>query len=161
MEPEADWHPIDDVIGSALGRVSRLLGDRKVDVEVPADLPLVRLDPVLVEQLSSTCWRTPSDTAPPDGPIDIRAFREGVRLRSKSPTVAPAFSRETNSGSSSRSIAVAPLGPTGEVRGWDWRSSGPSLHRTVEKRLPGTARMEVRSSRSPSRQQSQWQPPAS
>ncbi len=77
MEPEADWHPIDDVIGSALGRVSRLLGDRKVDVEVPSDLPLVRLDPVLVEQALVNLLENAVRYAPPDGPIAIRAFRDG------------------------------------------------------------------------------------
>ena len=161
MEPEADWHPIDDVIGSALGRVSRLLGDRKVDVDVPADLPLVRLDPVLVEQALVNLLENAVRYAPPDGPIAIRAFRDGARLRSKSPTAARAFSRATSSGSSSRSIAAAPLGLTGEVPGWDWRSCGPSLKRTAEQQLPGTAPMEGRPSRSRSRQQSQWKTPAS
>lgn len=77
MEPETDWHPIDDVIGSALGRVSRLLGERAVTVDVPSDLPLVRLDPVLVEQALINLLENAVRYGPADGPIDVRAFRDG------------------------------------------------------------------------------------
>jgi two-component system sensor histidine kinase KdpD len=44
-----EWVPIDEVVGSAVGRVEGRLGARPLRVEVPGELPLVSLDPVLVE----------------------------------------------------------------------------------------------------------------
>jgi two-component system, OmpR family, sensor histidine kinase KdpD len=51
VQVDKQWSPVEEVIGSALGRVERLLGDRRVTMEVPTGLPLVPLDPVLVEQV--------------------------------------------------------------------------------------------------------------
>ena len=46
-----DWEPLEEVIGSALSRVEKPLGERRVDVRLPPDLPLVPLDPLLIEQV--------------------------------------------------------------------------------------------------------------
>jgi two-component system sensor histidine kinase KdpD len=46
-----EWLPVDEVIGSALTRLEPALKGRPVRVDVPADLPLVSVDPVLMEQL--------------------------------------------------------------------------------------------------------------
>src|SRR6185503_13372499 len=46
-----EWHPLEEVIGAALGRQAHRLGPRTVAVTIPADLPLVRIDDVLIEQL--------------------------------------------------------------------------------------------------------------
>jgi two-component system sensor histidine kinase KdpD len=43
------WYPVEEVIGSALERVKKQLADRKVTTHLPADLPLVKLDGVLIE----------------------------------------------------------------------------------------------------------------
>ena len=42
---------LDEAIGSALRRTGRLLAAHRVSVELPADLPLLDLDPVLFEQV--------------------------------------------------------------------------------------------------------------
>lgn len=44
-------HPIEELVGSALNRVDDRLGGREVSTDVPAALPLVPLDPVLIEQV--------------------------------------------------------------------------------------------------------------
>ncbi len=46
-----EWHPLEEVIGAALARMEKRLGDRPVAIRVPADLPLVRIDGVLIEQV--------------------------------------------------------------------------------------------------------------
>jgi two-component system sensor histidine kinase KdpD len=63
-----DWLPIDDVVGSALTRLEAALGTRPVDVKVASDLPLVWVDPVLLEQLlvnllENALKHTPGGTA--------------------------------------------------------------------------------------------------
>lgn len=45
------WHPLEEVIGAALGRMERLLRGRPVVTRVPEDLPLVPIDDVLIEQV--------------------------------------------------------------------------------------------------------------
>ena len=42
-----DWHPLEEVVGSALARVEKHLGQRRVDIDLPPDLPLVPLDALL------------------------------------------------------------------------------------------------------------------
>jgi two-component system sensor histidine kinase KdpD len=42
-------YPIEDVIGTALERCDKLLTGRRVDTDLPENLPLVALDPVLME----------------------------------------------------------------------------------------------------------------
>ncbi len=42
-------YPVEDVIGTALGRVEKLLAGRRIETDLPENLPLVPLDPVLME----------------------------------------------------------------------------------------------------------------
>jgi two-component system sensor histidine kinase KdpD len=46
-----EWQPAAEVIGSALHRMEHRLHDRRVMTNVPADLPLVQIDAVLIEQV--------------------------------------------------------------------------------------------------------------
>jgi two-component system sensor histidine kinase KdpD len=45
------WHPIEEVIGSALRSAAGALGGRPVAVDLPHDLPLVQMDAVLIERV--------------------------------------------------------------------------------------------------------------
>jgi two-component system sensor histidine kinase KdpD len=45
-----DWHSLEELVGSALARLEPGLKGRPVHVSVPADLPLVPVDGVLIEQ---------------------------------------------------------------------------------------------------------------
>jgi two-component system sensor histidine kinase KdpD len=46
-----EWHPIDEVVGAALARLEGRLRDHTVNTTFPADLPLVLVDGVLLEQV--------------------------------------------------------------------------------------------------------------
>jgi two-component system sensor histidine kinase KdpD len=68
-----EWQPIEEVIGSALNRTEdRLLG-RTVNTRVPADLPLVPLDAVLIEQVLINLIENATKYASTDTPIDVAA----------------------------------------------------------------------------------------
>jgi two-component system sensor histidine kinase KdpD len=45
------WHPLDEVIGSALHRLGHDLAHRDIQIEIPEDLPLGHFDDVLIEQV--------------------------------------------------------------------------------------------------------------
>ena len=46
-----DWHSLEELVGTALARVERRAKERPIKVSIPADLPLVPADGVLVEQV--------------------------------------------------------------------------------------------------------------
>jgi two-component system, OmpR family, sensor histidine kinase KdpD len=45
------WLPLQEVLGSTLAGLDEVLAGRRVDVDLPADLPLVELDAVLIERV--------------------------------------------------------------------------------------------------------------
>jgi two-component system sensor histidine kinase KdpD len=46
-----EWHPFEEVVGSALARLESRLAGWRVETALAADLPLVAMDAVLVEQV--------------------------------------------------------------------------------------------------------------
>lgn len=51
IEPNASLHFVGDVVGTALRRGAKILARHRTEVKVPPDLPMLRLDPVLFEQV--------------------------------------------------------------------------------------------------------------
>jgi two-component system sensor histidine kinase KdpD len=68
-----DWHPLDEVIGAALGRLERRLGDRLVHTSIPPDLPLVMVDGVLLEQVLINLLENALKYSPAGTSIEISA----------------------------------------------------------------------------------------
>ena len=50
VKPHAEWAEVADIVNSTIERCRRRLGERRVVLDLPADLPLVHVDPVLVQQ---------------------------------------------------------------------------------------------------------------
>ncbi|HLK39623.1 MAG TPA: sensor histidine kinase KdpD [Polyangiaceae bacterium] len=71
-----EWQPIEGVIGAALGRLEDALDGRTVTTNVPADLPLVPIDGVLVEQLLINLLENAIKYTPAGSPIDVSARHE-------------------------------------------------------------------------------------
>jgi two-component system sensor histidine kinase KdpD len=88
-----DWHPLEEVVGSALARVEKQLGQRRVDIDLPPDLPLVPLDPLLVEQVLINLFDNAVKYTPESSPIDITASVEdgavSVTVADRGPGFAP------------------------------------------------------------------------
>jgi two-component system sensor histidine kinase KdpD len=73
-------HPLEEILGSALERLSRRLGDRPVRTNLPEDLPLVPVDAVLLEQVFVNLIENALLHAPGAAPIEISARRTGEGL---------------------------------------------------------------------------------
>jgi len=72
------WHPIEEVIGSALRAAASALGTRKVAVDLPPDIPLVQMDAVLVERVLANLLENAVKYGGPDVHITIAAHaRDG------------------------------------------------------------------------------------
>jgi len=77
VQVRKDWHSIEELVGAALGRFNRRLGQRPIVTRIPADLPLVPLDPVLVEQVLVNLIDNALKYTPPESPIEIAAGVDG------------------------------------------------------------------------------------
>ncbi|MEP9399741.1 sensor histidine kinase KdpD [Mesorhizobium sp. KR2-14] len=51
VTPNFGLHDISEIVGSALRRARKILSGHKIEVDLPADLPMLRVDPVLFEQV--------------------------------------------------------------------------------------------------------------
>ena len=68
-----DWHPLEEVLGAALGRLAGPLGGRQVAVTIAPDLPLVPIDDVLIEQVFLNLLENALKYSPERRPIRIVA----------------------------------------------------------------------------------------
>jgi len=75
-----EWVPLDEVIGSALTRLETRLADRSVKVSIAADVPLVLVDPVLLEQVFVNLLENAEKYTPRASPIEVHVHREGDRV---------------------------------------------------------------------------------
>lgn len=81
IEIRKQWHLIDEVLGSALTRLQRHLGERKVETIVPDDVPLGHFDDVLLEQVLVNLIENAAKYSPPDSPISIEVKNTGKGLQ--------------------------------------------------------------------------------
>ena len=81
LRARKDWEPLEEVIGSALARVEKRLGDRRVDIQLAPDLPLVPLDPLLIEQVLINILDNAIKYTPAGSPIEISASAEDREVR--------------------------------------------------------------------------------
>ena len=51
IELKREWVAIDEVIGAVLSRLREAIGKREIRLQIPDDLPLVRCDEVMIEQV--------------------------------------------------------------------------------------------------------------
>ena len=68
-----EWQPLEEVVGSALNRMEDALADRAVTTQLAADLPLVPLDAVLIEQVLVNLLENAVKYTPAHSPLEIRA----------------------------------------------------------------------------------------
>ncbi|HWR05010.1 MAG TPA: sensor histidine kinase KdpD [Humidesulfovibrio sp.] len=73
LKPDLQLQSIEEPLGAALRLVEKHLAGRELDVDVPADLPLVEVDGVLVEQLLLNLLENAAKYTPAGSPVSIAA----------------------------------------------------------------------------------------
>lgn len=68
-----DWHPVDEIVGAALSRLEERLRNHVVKTAFPPDLPMVRIDGVLLEQVLMNLLENAAKYAPLGSVIEISA----------------------------------------------------------------------------------------
>jgi len=115
------WVPLEEIVGSALTRLESQLGGRPVRTDLPADLPLVSADAVLLEQVFVNLLENAAKYTPAASPIEIVA-RAGdgamaIEIADRGPGIAPGDEsrlfekffrgRQTASGATSAGLGLA------------------------------------------------------
>jgi two-component system, OmpR family, sensor histidine kinase KdpD len=88
-----DWIPMLEVISGALLRVEKSLPQDRVTVTIPDGLPLVSVDPVLMDQLFVNLLENATKYTPADSRVEIRAEHVGdhveVYVSDRGPGIPP------------------------------------------------------------------------
>src|SRR5205085_3173814 len=80
LDLRRDWHPLEEIVGAALRRLGKRLADRRVDVAIAPDLPLVLIDDVLVEQVFINLIDNALKYTPVKSPIRLAATAADDRI---------------------------------------------------------------------------------
>ena len=80
MAPNAALHYLGDVVGSALRRAAKIVAEHRMDVDIPHDLPMLKLDPVLFEQVLFNLLDNAAKYAPPDTTIRLQGWADGTTI---------------------------------------------------------------------------------
>ena len=81
LEPQLDLIDLTDVVGSALHRASVVLSRHEVSVDLGANLPMLRLDPVLFEQVLFNLLDNAAKYSPPATKVSMKARAEDNTVR--------------------------------------------------------------------------------
>jgi len=85
VQLKKEIQPLEEVVGGSLSRLEKRLGGRKVQTDLPEDLPMLPLDSLLMEQVFTNLIENALKYTPPGSPIAIAAH---VRQQSMKVTVS-------------------------------------------------------------------------
>ncbi|RQS28537.1 DUF4118 domain-containing protein [Burkholderia sp. Bp8992] len=75
LQLKRQWSLLEETVGAALAACKRVLARHPARVALPADLPLLQMDAVLMERLFTNLFENAAKYTPPDTPIEIGAER--------------------------------------------------------------------------------------
>ena len=88
-----EWQPLEEALGVAVVRVEERLADHPLEVRLPADLPLVPVDGLLLEQVFINLLENAAKHTPPGTTVKVSAWADGsavtVEVADDGPGVAP------------------------------------------------------------------------
>ena len=80
VELARQWTPLEEIVGSVLSRLEAMLTEHPVSVALPPDLPLVNVDPVLIEQVFANLLENVVKYTPRGTTVEISARKVGPRI---------------------------------------------------------------------------------
>ncbi|AXK66124.1 sensor histidine kinase KdpD [Burkholderia sp. IDO3] len=73
LQLKRQWSLLEETVGAALAACKRVLAHHPARVSLPADLPLLRMDAVLMERLFTNLFENAAKYTPSGAPLDIGA----------------------------------------------------------------------------------------
>ncbi len=93
LELKLDLVDIAEIVGAALERAGSVLAHHRVELVIAADLPMLRLDQILFEQVLFNLLDNAAKYAPPGSRINVHARREGdvvaIEVSDEGPGIPP------------------------------------------------------------------------
>jgi two-component system sensor histidine kinase KdpD len=80
VKPHVEWADPSDIVNSALERCRHRLAHRRLSVDLPRDLPLIHVDPVLVQQALVQIFDNAVKYSAPGSQIAVKARTDDSRL---------------------------------------------------------------------------------
>ncbi|NUQ64765.1 MAG: sensor histidine kinase KdpD [Pirellulales bacterium] len=80
LQVRKQWQSMEEIIGAALGRVSRQLKDHSVITRLAPDLPFVLMDDLLIQQVLVNLLENAAKYAPHGSPIEVQADADDQSL---------------------------------------------------------------------------------
>jgi two-component system, OmpR family, sensor histidine kinase KdpD len=80
VEVRRDWHSVEEIVGAAFNRLGSTLGKRPIRVDISADLPLVSVDDVLIEQVFINLLENAAKYTPENSEILVTAFARDEKV---------------------------------------------------------------------------------
>jgi two-component system, OmpR family, sensor histidine kinase KdpD len=97
LQLHTEWHPVEEVVGAALGRFGKALAGRAVTTRLPSELPLVPMDDVLIEQVLINLLDNALKYTPADSPIAVTVEDAGgavlIEVADRGPGLRPGEER--------------------------------------------------------------------
>jgi two-component system sensor histidine kinase KdpD len=81
VKPRLEQQYPGEVVGSAIMRLEKKLGDRKLETHIDPDLPLVPMDALLIEQVLVNLVENAIKYTPPESPIELSVRLDESRIR--------------------------------------------------------------------------------
>jgi two-component system, OmpR family, sensor histidine kinase KdpD len=80
VQPQAEWVDLADIVNAAIERRRARLVGRGIDLHLPADLPLVKVEARLIEQAFGHILENAAKYSPPGSLVAVRAVTEPERV---------------------------------------------------------------------------------
>lgn len=80
VELNRQWQSLEEIVGSALRELREPLRDHPLRTDLPADLPLIEVDGLLIERVLVNLLENAGKHTPPGTPIEVAARLEGDRI---------------------------------------------------------------------------------
>lgn len=80
LQPKLEWAEVADVVNTAIERRRGRFAAHAVEVELPAEMPLVHVDAVLIEKALGQILANAAKYSPPGSKISICGWRDGGTL---------------------------------------------------------------------------------
>jgi two-component system, OmpR family, sensor histidine kinase KdpD len=93
LQPNREWVDLREIVGRALKQMARSLAPLRVEVRIEDDVPILHVDPILLEQVLVNVLDNAAKYSPHGGLIEIGASLEGqhvsVRVSDEGPGIPP------------------------------------------------------------------------
>jgi two-component system sensor histidine kinase KdpD len=80
VNPRTDWADLADAVGRAAEQVEQRFGTHRIELDLPADLPLVRADVAQLERVFSNLLENAVKFSPDGGPVRVSGGSGGGRV---------------------------------------------------------------------------------